>query len=300
MSTNAKKVIAVVGASGHQGGSVVSALQASGEFKVRALTRKPAEYKGTVDEVVEGDLNRPETLKSAFAGAHGVFAVTNFWEPGGTDEIAQGKAAVEAAKQAGVQHFVWSTLPNVEEISGGKFAVPHFTDKATVDAEVTAAGFKHHTFVIAPFYFQNLLTSVAAQQQQDGSKGWTLPIDPAVRAVHMGDIGELGSIVAGAFAHPDLTGNGEYLPLVGSFLSFNELVATLNSNGGSYTFNQVPANVFANFFPGAGELAEMLGYFEKHTYLGVNSDERIALAKKVAGKETTDFRTWALTNMPSV
>ncbi len=127
--SNTKKLIAVVGATGHQGGAVVRALQASGQFKVRALTRNPAKHPQLADEVVLADLNRPETLKAAFAGAHGVFLVTNAWEPG-TDERKQALAAVHAAKDAGVQHFIWSTLPNVETISRGKIDVPHFTDKA--------------------------------------------------------------------------------------------------------------------------------------------------------------------------
>src|SRR6266496_6408380 len=94
MSSNSKKLIAVIGATGHQGGAVVRALQAQGQFKVRALTRYPAKHRGLADEVVEADLDRPETLKAAFAGAHGVFLVTNFWEPG-TDEVKQATAAAQ-------------------------------------------------------------------------------------------------------------------------------------------------------------------------------------------------------------
>ena len=85
-------------------------------------------------------LNRPDTLKTAFEGANGVFLVTNFWE-GGTDELKQATAAVGAAKDAGVKHFIWSTLPDVEAISGGKFNVPHFTGKARIDWIVKEAGF---------------------------------------------------------------------------------------------------------------------------------------------------------------
>lgn len=289
------KIIAVIGASGQQGGGVVRALRASGNFRIRAITRDPGRHAGIADEVVAGDLNRPESLPSALAGAYGVFAVTNAWEHG-TDEVAQATALIRAAKEAGVQHFVWSTLPNVAAISGGRFNVPHFTNKAAVDAAVTAAGFRYHTFVVAPFYYQNLVGNMAPQQQPDGSSGWTLPIDPEVRAIHMADIGELGPIVAGAFAHPELAGNGEYLPLVGDFLSFNDIVARLNAAGHAYTFNRVPADVFGSFFPGASELAEMFGYFEKHTYLGAESDDHIALARKVAGNAPTAFADWARTH----
>jgi len=202
---------------------------------VRALTRNPANHRELADEVIQADLNRPETLKPAFAGAHGVFLVTNWWEEG-TDEVEQATAAVRAAKDAGVKHFVWSTLPDVEAISGGKFHVPHFTSKAKVDWIVKEAGFANHTFVIAPFYYQNLIGVVAPQKQTEGSVGWALPLDPTVRSIHMGDISELGDIVAGAFARPDQAGHGEYLPLVGDFMSFNEIIDTLNRQGHNFTF----------------------------------------------------------------
>lgn len=291
MSTT-KKIIAVIGATGNQGGGVVRALQATGKFHVRALTRNPNKNEDIGDEVVVADLNRPETLKTAFEGAYGVFAVTNFWEKG-TDELAQATAAINAAKAAGVQHFVWSTLPNVEKISDGKFDVPHFTAKAKVDEVVKDAGFAHYTFVIAPFFFQNLNGTLAPQTQQDGSTGWTMPIDPTVKAIHMGDITELGDVVAGAFAHPDKAGNGEYLPLVGNLLSFNDIISTLNQQGYKFTFNQVPVEVFSTFFEGADELAQMFAYFESYTYLGGNYDAQIKLANELAGKPATDFTTWA-------
>jgi uncharacterized protein YbjT (DUF2867 family) len=219
--SNNKKLIAVIGATGQQGGAVVRALQAGGQFKVRALSRNPSKHRELADEVVEADLDRPKTLKAAFERAHGVFLVTNNWEEG-TDELKQATAAVRAAKDAGVEHFVWSTLPDVEAISGGKLHVPHFTGKAKIDRIVKEAGFAHHTFVIAPFYYQNLVGALAPQRQEDGTLGWALPIDPTARVIHMGDITELGDIVAGAFAHPDEAGNGEYLPLVGDFMSFRK------------------------------------------------------------------------------
>jgi uncharacterized protein YbjT (DUF2867 family) len=293
--SNTKKLIAVVGATGQQGGAVVRALQANGQFKVRALTRNPDKHPQLADEIVAADLNRPETLKAAFAGAHGVFLVTNAWEAGRA-ESKQALAAVSAAKDAGVRHFVWSTLPNVETISRGTIAVPHFTDKAEVERIVREAGFAYHTFVIAPFYYQNLLGAMTPQKQSDGTTGWTLPLDPERRVIHMGDITEIGRIVAGAFAQPDLAGHGEHLPLVGDFLSFNEIIATLNRQGHKFSFKQVPREVFAGWFPGADDVAAMLAYFEAHTYLGSNSRDAIALANKVAGRQPTNFAAWAKAN----
>jgi uncharacterized protein YbjT (DUF2867 family) len=297
MSSNRKKLIAVIGATGQQGGAVARALQAQGQFKVRALTRNPGRHRGLADEVVEADLDRPETLKAAFEGAHGVFLVTNFWEPG-TDELKQATAAVRAAKEAGVKHFIWSTLPDVEAISGGRFHVPHFTGKAKIDRIVREAGFANWTFVIAPFFYQNLAGVLAPQKQVDGSLGWALPIDPTVRGIHMGDIRELGDIVAGAFAHPDEAGNGEYLPLVGDFMSLNEIVDTLNRQGHEFSVRRVPTETFATLFPGAAEIAATFAWFQAHTYLGSDSHSQIGLANKIAGRQPTKFSTWARVNLP--
>jgi uncharacterized protein YbjT (DUF2867 family) len=294
MSKN-QKIIAVVGATGHQGGAVVKALQAGGQFKVRALTRDPAKNSKLGDVVVLADFNRAETLKAAFAGVYGAFLVTNAWEAG-ADELHQAQTAVKLAKEAGVRHLVWSTLPNVEAISQGKISVPHFTDKAKVEQVVRDAGFAHHSFVVAPFYYQNLLGTMAPQKLPDGTLGWALPLDPEKRVIHMGDITEIGRIVAGAFAQPQIAGNGEHLPLVGDFVSFNEVVATLNRQGNKFSFKQLPREVFAGFFPGAEGIATMLAYFEAHTYLGADSRDAIALANKVAGQQPMKFAAWAKTH----
>src|SRR5260221_13674135 len=140
MLSNNKKLIAVIGATGQQGGGVVRALQAGSQFKVRALSRNPGKPRELADEVIEADLNRPETLTAALEGAHGVFLVTNFREKG-ADELKQATAAVRAAKDAGVKHFVWSTLPNVEAISGGKFVLPPLTRKPKIGRRRNGAWF---------------------------------------------------------------------------------------------------------------------------------------------------------------
>src|SRR5467141_1978258 len=278
MLSSNEKLIAVVGATGQQRGAVVGAMQASSQFKVRALSRNPDKHRELDGEVVKADLNCPETLKAACEGSYGAFLVTNFWEEG-TDELKQATAAVRAAKDAGVKHFVWSTLPDVEAISGGKFHVPHFTGKARIDRIVRQAGFANHTFVIAPFFYQNLAGALAPQKQADGSLGWALPIDPDVRGIHMGDINELGEIVVGAFAHPDEAGNGEYLALVGDFMSFNEIIETLNRQGHHFTIKQVPGEGCT------AEIANTFKHFQAHTYLGSDSQDRIALANRIAGRQ---------------
>lgn len=285
-----KKTIVVIGATGSQGKGVVNALVNQGVFHVRAVTRNPETYAGQAHEAVKADLNDTDSLKNAFKDAYGIFVVTNFWE--GADEFAQGENAVEAAKEAGVQHFIWSTLPNVESISDGEFNVPHFTGKAKVDALVKSAGFKYHTFVQSPFYYQNFSGMFSSQPKDDGTIGWTLPIDPAKKVVHMSDINDLGKVVAGIFLQPDAVGNGGYLSLATELNSFNDILAAFKANGKDYSFTHVPGEVFSTFFEGAKELTEMFGYFEKHTYMGPNSKTRIDLAKQMANDDFLSFREW--------
>jgi uncharacterized protein YbjT (DUF2867 family) len=285
-----KKTIAVIGATGAQGKSVVDVLAEEGTFNIRAITRNPEKYAGKADEVVFGDLNNLQSLKDAFKNAYGVFAVTNFWET--PDEITQAKNAIEAAKAAGIDHFVWSTLPDVESISSGEFEVPHFTNKAKVDDLVRSAGFKYYTYVQPPFYYQNFIQLMAPQPKPDGSTGWTLPIDPTKKAFHMSDINDLGKVVTGAFLHPKEVRNGAYLSLATELNSFNDIMKAYKANGKEYSYTQVPTEVFSTFFEGAKEVAAMLKYFEKYTYMGPDSKPQIKMAKEIATKKFVPFQEW--------
>ena len=290
-----KKTIVVIGATGSQGRGVVNALVNQGSFNVRAITRNPEKYVGNAHETVRGDLNNLPSLKDAFKNAYGVFLVTNFWE--GADEITQGKNAVDAAKAAGIQHFIWSTLPDVETISNGKYEVPHFTNKAKVDGLVRRAGFKYHTFVQPPFYYQNLVGQMGPQPKQDGTTGWTLPIDPNKKVIHMADINDLGKVVTGALLSPEKVGKGGYLSLATELNSFNDILAAYKANGKDYTFTQVPGELFSTFFEGAKEISEMMAYFEAHTYMAQNSDSQIALAKEIAGGNLNSLENWIKENI---
>ena len=290
-----KKIVGVIGATGLQGKGVVNALVNEGTFYVRAITRNPEKYSGKADEAVYGDLNNVQSLKDAFKNAYGVFVVTNFWE--GAEEIAQGKNAVDAAKAAGIEHFIWSTLPDVESISNGEFEVPHFTQKAKVDELVRSAVFKYYTFVQPPFYFQNLIQLMAPQPKLDGTTGWVLPIDPTKKIFHMADINDLGKVVTGALLRPEKAGNGAYLSLATELNSFNDIIKAYKAYGKEYSFTQVPAEVFSTFFEGAKEVAEMLGYFEKYTYMGPNSERQIEMAKEIATNELVPLDKWVHQNI---
>jgi len=150
---------------------------------------------------------------------------------------------------------------------------------------------------VTRIYFQNLTSQLAAQQQLDGSMGWTLPIDPSKKVIHMADISDLGNVVAGAFLNPQKVGNGSYLSLATELNSFNDVLAAFKKNGKEFSFNQVPGDVFSGFFEGAGEITQMFAYFEAHTYMGENAEERIRLAKEIATEDFTSLNDWIKQNI---
>lgn len=285
------KTIAVFGATGAQGGSVVRYLKENTNYTVRALTRNPAKYTGLADEAVAANLDDEKSLNDALKGVYGAFVVTNFWQQG-TDESAQAQTAVAAALNQGVKHFVWSSLPDVDAISAGKWEVPHFTNKARIDTIVRAAGFPVHTIVQPSFYFENLIGNMAPSALEGGIKGWAVPIDPKARVIHMGAIEEFGSLVAGVFADPEQT-NGKTLSMAAGLYSFADVADAFNAaQKEQYTVVQVPYETYSNFFPGASELAQMLGYFQDHCYMGPESEDRIEAANKVAVAPFTPLLKW--------
>jgi len=255
----AKQVVAVLGGTGQQGGGVVDALLGAGKFAVRVTSRNPASDAARAlaargVEMVRADLLDPGSLRSALAGAHGAFVVTNFWDPAQMQsETAIGAAVVKAARAAGVHHLVWSTLPDCEKLSGGRFKVVHFTGKARVDATVEAAGFPRHTFVEAPMYFQNFLTRMRPEALPDGGRGWAVPMATAPHVMHAGDVTEVGRAVAAAFAAGDLLPNGSHLDVCGGVYSWNDFVGALNALGHELKVVQVPAEVRAG--PAAGPVS---------------------------------------------
>ncbi|WP_437328295.1 NmrA family NAD(P)-binding protein [Sorangium sp. So ce381] len=295
----ARKVIGVIGGTGAQGGGVVNALLARGDFTVRVASRNPASDAARAlaargVELVKADLLDPESLVPALAGAHGAFVVTNFWDPSqGARETEIGAAAVRAARAAGVEHLIWSTLPDVARVSGGRYNVAHFTGKARVDDVVRSAGFARHTFVQAPFYFQNFLSSMAPQPLPSGRRGWAVPMNPALRVIHAGDAADVGRAAAAAFGAGDRLPDGSVLAVSGGAYSWDDFAGTLNALGHRVEAAQVPAEVYDGFYPGAREMREMLEYFAEHTYFGPQHEAHIAAANALVPGGFTTFADWA-------
>lgn len=300
------KTIVVFGATGRQGQGVVNALLDQGGYAVRAISRdassdraKRLAARGV--EVIAADLNATDTLALALNGAYGVFLVTNFWDPAtGTSEYDQVKNVVDAAKSAGISHVVWSTLPNAHEISGGKYEVSHFTNKARANAVIADAGFPYYSYVEAPFFFQNFLAQMAPQPTGNGDqKALVVPMDITNKSVHAGDIQELGKLVRQVFDHPETVGQGQILSLCADAYSWQEFADILNAQGHNVVVNQVPGKVYDTFYPGAEEVCEMMSYFEDHSYFGPEADTKRARADALVGGQLTGFADWAKVNMPA-
>ena len=204
----ANKVIAVVGATGAQGGSLARAILAdpAGGFACRAITRDPNKENARllVDkgaEVVKADLDDPASLKRAFAGAYGAFCVTNFWEHfSAKKETAQAKNQADAARASGLKHVVWSTLEDTRKLMApddkrmpmlqDKYRVPHFDGKAEADAYF--AGLPA-TYLVTSFYWDNIYAfGLAPKKEADGTYSWTFPMgDKRLAGIAAEDIGKV-------------------------------------------------------------------------------------------------------------
>jgi hypothetical protein len=175
--------------------------------------------------------------------------------------------------------------------------VPHFTSKAQVDAAVETAGFARHTFVQAPFYFQNFLGALAPQALATGGRGWMVPMNPEARVIHAGDVTDVGRAVAAAFSARDKLANGSYLAVCGGTYSWTDFVSTLNELGHDLQVLQVRPEDYDHAFPGAREFREMFQYFEACTYFGPDREKPIGAANALVPGGFTQFADWARLNM---
>lgn len=268
-----KKVIAVLGSTGSQGGGLCRAIlaDASGGFACRAVTRDPSKDKAKAlaaagAEVVKGDLDDVESLKKAFAGAYGVYAVTNFWEHfSGEKEKTQAKNIADAAKAAGVKHIIWSTLEDVRQFMKAddkrmpmlqeKYRVPHFDAKAEANASFNGLP---TTFLVTSFYWDNLyMFGLAPKKGDDGQLAWTFPMGTAKMAgIAAEDIGKAAyGIFKAGNAHV-----GKTIGILGEALTIEEMGKTLSKvlGCGPIKYNAVEADLYRSFgFPGADEMGNM-------------------------------------------
>ncbi|HRI38563.1 MAG TPA: NmrA/HSCARG family protein [Nitrospira sp.] len=306
-----KKIIAVVGATGAQGGGLVRAIakEHGSEFAVRAITRDVNSEKAVAlrtlgAEVVAANLDDVESLKRAFAGAYGAFCLTNFWEHMSPErEYAQAKAQAEAAKAVGVQHVLWSTLEDSRQwvpLSDdrmptlmGKYKVPHLDAKGEADQEFT----KLHvptTFLLTCFYWDNLIFfGMGPKKGPDGTLLFTLPMgDKKLPGIAAEDIGKC---VLGIFKKGKEY-IGKRIGVAGEHLTGTEMAAAMTKAfGQSIRYNAVTPEQYRAFgFTGAEDLGNMFQLKRDFNDLYCQARD-VGISKSLTpGLQT--FETWLAQN----
>jgi uncharacterized protein YbjT (DUF2867 family) len=272
-----KKIIAVVGATGAQGGGLVRSILAdkNGPFKARAITRDVNSEKAKAlaaagAEVVAADVDDPATLRRAFDGAHGAYCVTFFWHHMSPEkELAEARSMAEAAKQTGVAHVIWSTLEDTRRFVPleddrmptlmGKYKTPHLDAKGEADALFTQAG-APTTCLLTSFYWENLIYFGSGPKRgPDGKLALVLPMgDKKLPGIAAEDIGKC--------AHGIFKRGREFIGktvgIAGEHLSGAEMAAGLTrALGEKVTYQDVPPEVYRSFdFPGADDLGNMFQF----------------------------------------
>jgi uncharacterized protein YbjT (DUF2867 family) len=307
----AKKVIAVIGATGAQGGGLVRAIlnDPDGGFAARAITRdvnsdKAKELAALGAEVVAADVDDEASLKKAFDGAYGAFCVTFFWahySPG--KELAEAKAMAAAAKAAGVEHVIWSTLEDTRKwvpldddrmpTLQGEFKVPHFDGKGAADQVFRDAGVPT-TFLLTSFYWDNFIHfGMGPSRGADGKLAITIPMGEAkLPGIAAEDIGRsaYGIFKAGKGSI------GKYVGIAGEHLSGSEMAAELSKIVGEEVRNNaVEPAVFRSFgFPGADDLGNMFQF--KRDFEGDFRGARDVNATRALNPQLQSFSEWLKEN----
>jgi uncharacterized protein YbjT (DUF2867 family) len=272
-----KKIIAVAGATGAQGGGLVRAILADpdGGFAARALTRDASSDAAKAlaaagAEVVEADLDDVASLEAAFAGAHGAYLVTFFWAHFSADtELAQARNMAAAAKSAGLHHVIASSLEDTREFMDiddprmptlqGKFKVPHFDSKGDTDKAYLDAGLPL-TILRTAFYWDNLyMFDMGPKRNEDGQLVFTLPMgDARLPSIAAEDIGRAAY---GIFKRGDEF-IGKTVGIAGEHLTGAEFAATMSKVYGEDVAYYAPSpdEYRAYGFPGADDLGNMFQF----------------------------------------
>jgi uncharacterized protein YbjT (DUF2867 family) len=272
-----KRIIAVVGATGAQGGGLVRAIlqDPSGGFAVRALTRNPksdraAELARLGAEVVEANLDHPESLKRAFQGAHGAYCVTNFWEHfSPAKEMAQAANMAKAAAEGGATHVIWSTLEDTRRwvpldddrmpTLMTEYKVPHFDAKGEANHLFADHG-APTTFLLTSFYWDNLISfGMGPKKGADGTLVLTLPMgDKKLPGIAAEDIGKCAY---GIFKQ-GRSYIGRTVGIAGEHLTGTAMAAALaRALGREVIYNPVTPAAYRDFgFPGAEDLGNMFQF----------------------------------------
>jgi uncharacterized protein YbjT (DUF2867 family) len=306
-----KKIIAVLGATGAQGGGLVRAIQADpdGGFIARAITRNPEsdrakELANLGAQVVAADVDEEESLKKAFEGAYGAYCVTFFWAHFSPEkEIAQVASMARAAKAAGLRHVIWSTLedtrrwvpldddrmPTLME----KYKVPHFDAKGEANRLFAEQGVPT-TLLHTSFYWDNLIHfGMEPQRGEDGRLAFTLPMgDAKLPGIAAADI---GNCAYGIFKAGDQY-IGQTVGIAGGHLTGQEMAESLSKAlGEEVVYNPVAPEIYRGFgFPGAEDLGNMFQF--KHDFNDDFCSARSVDFSRSLDPELESFDEWLARN----
>jgi len=306
-----KKIIAVLGATGAQGGGLVKAIleDQSKEFIVRALTRnvnsdKSKQLADAGAEVVEVDIDNFDSIKKAFEGVHGAYCVTFFWDHfSPVKESGQIKSIAQAAKETDVKHVIWSTLEDTRNfipLSDERmptlmenYKVPHYDGKGESDKFFTEAGVPT-TFLLTSFYWDNLIHfGLGPKRGEDGKLSFAIPMgDKRLPGIAAEDIGKCAFSIFKAGSEFI----GKTIGITGGKLTGQQMADSLSKAlGEDVNYDSLPFDVYRGLgFPGSDDLGNMFQFkhdFEED-YCGARSVE---FSKKL-NPSLHSFDTWLAIN----
>jgi len=273
------RIVLVTGATGKQGGALVRALDGAG-FRLRAMTRKPDSEAAQAlaargVEVVRGDLDDEASLRRPLEGAWGTFALQNTWEAGVEAEEAQGKRFARAAREAGVQHYVYSSVGSAHKATG----IPHFDNKARVEATVRELAFPSHVIIRPVFFMENLVSP------------WFLHGDRIISALNpstplqMIAVEDVGRVAARAFTDA-ANMKGREVDIAGDTATMTRVAEVFTrASGRPIQYERIPMDKVRE---SSGDFAAMLEWFERVGY-----DAEIAGLEREFGLRFIKLDEWA-------
>lgn len=276
------RIVVISGATGQQGGAVARALAGKG-FTLRALTRNPdsdaakAVARDTGAQLVKAELDDEASIRAALTGAWGAFAVQNTWTAGVEGEEAQGHRFAKVAREAGIQHFVYTSVASADRQTG----IPHFENKARVEGTIRGLDFPSYSIIRPVFFMSNLVSP------------WFLNGDKLVSALQpttelqMIDVVDIGQYGALAFTQAERF-KGLELDIAGDAKTMTQTAETLsNALGRKIEYLQIPMSEVRK---NSEDFALMLEWFERVGY-----DADIPGNAKEYGVKPTSLSEWAAT-----
>lgn len=258
-------------------------LLSRGGYRVRAMTRKPDSDKARAlkqagAELVQGDLNDEASLRKAMEGAWGVFAVQNTWEAGVEGEEEQGKRQAKVARDAGVQHYVYTSVGSAHRKTG----IPHFENKWRVEETVRSLEFPSHVIIRPVWFMENFLGPWQKPAIDQGKLALAIKPGTRLQMIAVEDIGRYGRWAFDEAAKL----NRREIDLAGDELAPGEIARIISAAAGHpVEFAPPPIEEIRK---SSEDFAIMLEWFDRVGY-----DADIAGNARESGIRPTRFAEWA-------